>query len=85
MNRRPGPGSMVDLRAMAESLRPMGPGPGDTPGRRWRWRRNVAIFVLNSAGFSQRWLADTFDLPRSRVAEIVKDMRARFGQGEGGG
>jgi hypothetical protein len=46
-------------------------------GRRWKFRRNVAIYSLASkCGWSQRMLADVFDLPRSRIATIVKEVAA---------
>lgn len=47
-----------------------------TPGQRWRFRRNLAIYQLSTAGWSQRMLADVFDLPRSRIATIVKEVHA---------
>lgn len=53
--------------------------PAATPGQQWRFARNLAIcdLYLNCGGrWSQRALADVFDLPRSRVAEIVREFRA---------
>jgi hypothetical protein len=41
-------------------------------GRKWRFRRNVVIYVAHRGGISQRLLADVFDLPRSRIAQIVR-------------
>lgn len=46
----------------------------NTVGQRWRFRRNICIAVLHRAGMSQRVLSDVFDLPRSRIAAIVKEM-----------
>lgn len=45
-----------------------------TPGQRWKWRRNMVIAAASRQGFSQRLLADVFDLPRSRVGEIIAEM-----------
>jgi len=47
---------------------------GFTPGQRWRFRRNLLIHVAHRQGLSQRFIADVFDLPRSRVAEILKEF-----------
>jgi hypothetical protein len=46
-------------------------GPAPTPGQRWRFKRDLAIYLAWRGGMSQRMLADVFDLPRSRVQEIV--------------
>ena len=43
--------------------------------KRWKFRRNAVIYVAHRDGFSQRVLADVFDLPRSRIASIVKEFR----------
>ena len=51
-------------------------------GKRWRFRRNVVIYVAHRNGLSQRLLADVFDLPRSRIAEIVREFRAYDGHAE---
>jgi hypothetical protein len=48
--------------------------PNASVSKRWKFRRNAAIYVLNRNGFSQRVLADVFDLPRSRIATIVKEF-----------
>jgi hypothetical protein len=48
--------------------------PNATPGQRWRFRRNLVIFVAHREGFSKKMLADVFDLPRSRIAEIIKEI-----------
>jgi hypothetical protein len=49
--------------------------PGASAGKRWRFRRNLVIYVAHRSGFSQRFLADVFDLPRSRIAEIIQEFR----------
>lgn len=43
-------------------------------GKRWRLRRNLVIFIAYRNGVSQRLLADVFDLPRSRIASIIKEF-----------
>lgn len=50
--------------------------PNASPGKRWKFRRNAVIYLAYRGGFSQRVLADVFDLPRSRIAAIVKEFRA---------
>ena len=45
-------------------------------GKRWKFRRNVVIYVGHRSGISQRVLAEVFDLPRSRIAAIVKQFSA---------
>ena len=45
-----------------------------TVGQRWRFRRNLVIAVAHREGFSQRMLADVFDLPRSRIAAIIAEV-----------
>ncbi len=50
--------------------------PNASVGQRWRFRRNLAIYVLNQNGFSQRLLADIFDLPRSSIGTILKQFAA---------
>ena len=49
-------------------------------GKRWRFRRNVVIYVAHRNGLSQRLLADVFDLPRSRIAEILREFRGYDGK-----
>jgi hypothetical protein len=44
-------------------------------GRRWRFRRNLVIYVAHRQGLSQRLLADVFDLPRSRIGAIIQEFR----------
>ena len=47
-----------------------------TAGKRWRLRRNVAIaYLAEQGGFSHRYLADVFDLPRSSIPVIVEQVR----------
>ncbi len=49
-----------------------------TVGRRWKFRRNLVIFIASQNGASQRLLADVFDLPHSRIAAIVKEFRTKY-------
>ena len=53
--------------------------PNASAGRRWRFRRDMAIYALSRSGFSQRYLGDVFDLPHSRIAAIIKDFSALCG------
>jgi hypothetical protein len=58
---------------------------GATAGQRWRFRRNLVIYLAHRRnGLSQRLLADVFDLPRSRIAAIVREFDAceRYGGGD---
>lgn len=55
--------------------------PNASAGKRWRFRRDMAIYALSHSGFSQRYIADVFDLPRSRIATILKDFAALCGHG----
>ena len=48
--------------------------PNASVGKRWKFRRNVVIYVAQRSGISQRVLADVFDLPRSRIASIIKEF-----------
>lgn len=64
-------GSAADAKPV-----PITPAPGRTPGQRHRARRNVVIAIAHRAGCSQRMLADVFDLPRSRIWEIVAGIGA---------
>lgn len=52
-------------------------------GKRWRFRRNLVIYVAHRQGLSQRLLAEVFDLPRSRIAEILDELRRNEGGGGG--
>ncbi len=46
---------------------------GASPGRRWRFRRDLVIYLAHRRnGLSQRLLADVFDLPRSRIGAIIQ-------------
>ena len=48
-----------------------------TPGQRWRSRRNLLIADAHrNGGYSQRFLADVFDLPRSSIGAIVAGVEA---------
>ena len=47
---------------------------GQTVGKRWRFRRNLVIYIAHRNGFSQRILSDVFDLPRSRIASILREI-----------
>ncbi len=49
-------------------------------GQRWKFRRNLVIYIANQHGASQRMLADVFDLPHSRIAAILKELRQKYGQ-----
>ncbi len=46
--------------------------PNASPGKRWRFRRDLVIYIAHRNGVSQRLLADVFDLPRSWIAAIIK-------------
>jgi hypothetical protein len=60
--------------------------PNASAGKRWQFRRNLVIYVAHRSGLSQRLLADVFDLPRSRIATILAELRkyepSRFEPGE---
>jgi hypothetical protein len=48
-----------------------------TASQRWRRRRDLAIYALHRRlHFSQVLLADVFDLARSRIHAIVRDIDA---------
>ena len=66
------PGAMRSERPLLPSIPPLP--PNASVGKRWKFRRNLVIFVANRSGFSQRLLADVFDLPRSRIASIIKEF-----------
>lgn len=59
----------VSMTAMPESA---------SIGRRWKFRRNLVIFIASQNGVSQRLLADVFDLPHSRIAAIIKEFRTKY-------
>lgn len=53
----------------------------NTPAQRWRFRRDLVICLAHRQnGLSQRFLADVFDLPRSRIGEIMKQFEARLAE-----
>ena len=54
--------------------------PNASIGRRWRFRRDLVIYVSSQSGVSQRMLAEVFDLPRSRIAAIIKGFGGLRGQ-----
>jgi hypothetical protein len=56
--------------------------PNASVGRRWRFRRDLVIYLAHRRnGLSQRFLADVFDLPRSRIAAIVRGIEEKWGAG----
>lgn len=50
-----------------------------TPGKEWRWKRNLIICLAAHHGSSHRLLAEVFDLPHSRIAAIIKEFREKYG------
>jgi hypothetical protein len=50
--------------------------PDASAGRRWRFRRDLTIYVAYRGGLSQRHLGEVFDLPHSRIAAILKRFAA---------
>jgi hypothetical protein len=50
------------------------PPPNASVGKRWRFWRNVVIYVAHRNRVSQRKLADVFDLPRSRISAIIREF-----------
>jgi hypothetical protein len=44
-------------------------------GCRWRFRRNLVIYVAAGAGLSYQHLSQVFDIPRSRISIIVEEFR----------
>ncbi len=46
-------------------------------GRRWKFRRNLVIYIASQHGASQRLLADVFDLPHSRIGAIIQEFRTK--------
>jgi len=77
MATRPNRPTMADL-APLPSPPPLP--PNASLGRRWRFRRDLVIYVASRSGVSQRLLADVFDLPRSRIAAIIKGFADLCGQ-----
>jgi hypothetical protein len=55
------------------------PPPDAGVTKRWRFRRNVVIFIAHAHGVSQRDLADVFDLPQSRISAIVREIARALG------
>lgn len=47
-----------------------------TVGQTWKRKRNFAIFELARRGWSHRLIAEVFDLPRSHVGTICREMAA---------
>lgn len=45
-------------------------------GQKWRFRRNLVIYLAWKAGVSQRTLADVFLLAHSRIGAILDDVKA---------
>ncbi len=54
--------------------------PNASVGKRWRFRRDLVIYISSRNRVPQRWLAEVFDLPHSRIASIVKNFDARYGE-----
>lgn len=47
----------------------------------WTWKRNVTIWAVYRTGvFSQRFLAEVFDLSRSHVASIIAHVNDQAAQ-----
>jgi hypothetical protein len=44
-------------------------------GCRWRFRRNLVIYVAAGAGLSYQHLSQVFDIPRSRISSILDNFR----------
>lgn len=69
------------IRPMREARTELPPPPLIPPnvsaGKRRRLRRNLVICLAYRQGLSQRFLAEAFDLPRSRIAEIIREFRDR--------
>ncbi len=47
-------------------------------GQRWKFRRNLVIYIASQHGASQRLLGDVFDLPHSRISAIIKEFRTKY-------
>ena len=74
---RTGCPTMIPTSAIARPGRPR----IATVGQRWRFRRNLVIYLAYRHGASQRLLADVFDLPRSRISAIIEELRAMYAEG----
>jgi uncharacterized protein (DUF433 family) len=48
--------------------------PIASAGQRWRFRRNVVIYVAHQGGLSDRLLADVFDLTTEQVQTILAEL-----------
>ncbi len=66
--------SKVESLPISESVLPA----NASVGRRWKFRRNLVIYIASQQGVSQRLLADVFDLPHSRIAAILKEFRTKY-------
>jgi len=66
--------SKVESIPVTESVLPA----NTSVGRRWKFRRNLVIYIASQQGVSQRLLADVFDLPHSRIAAILKEFRTKY-------
>ena len=62
----------VEVQSQSKRIKRM------TTGQRWKFRRNLVIYIANQHGASQRMLADVFDLPHSRIAAILKELRNNY-------
>ena len=49
-----------------------------TVGQAWKHKRNIMICIAYGAGCSQRFIAEVFDLPHSRVHAILDEYREKF-------
>lgn len=49
---------------------------GRTPGQAWRRIRDLAIAELSSNGWSHRDIAEIMLMARSRVSDILREIRA---------
>lgn len=72
--------SSPSRRSRSASVSADQPGKQASVGQRWKFRRNLVIYIANEHGASQRMLADVFDLPHSRIAAILKELRTKYGQ-----
>ena len=61
----------IAVTASEAALSRLRPPPNAGTVRRWRFRRDMVIFVAHVNGVSQRELADVFDLRQSRVSAII--------------
>jgi hypothetical protein len=47
-----------------------------TAGQRWRFKRNLSIYLARKGGASVCMLADAHDLAESRVRAILEEVKA---------